>query len=397
MLNADPSIGFYDSRITLDSKSCTAQCLIQTAGQIQVQINRQRIRFCTASDGASIAYAATGQGPPLLKAPSWFSHLQHDWQSVVWKHWHEEFARQHTYYRYDRRGCGLSDWDAEQSHAAYCTDMECVVEAAKLNNFILFGAGHGGPVAVAYAAKHPEKVTKLVLYGTYARGRAHRKPCDQRDNEIDINLRLASLGWGANDPSFRQFFAAQFLPDASAEQLRAFTELQRLSTSTEAAVRHLEAVFDVDVCKLAPLIKCPTLVLHVRGDLRNPFDEGRLLASMIPEAQFVPLEGRTHFLQESDPAWPQLVGEIRAFLANHSPALISDATLTHREEEVLDHVSRGLDNLRIAAQLGVSEKTVRNHITRIFAKLGVSTRAQAIVTAREAGYPRANGQDRRPI
>ena len=350
---------------------------------------KQQIRFCKTSDGVRIAYAIAGEGPPLVKATNWFSHVEFDWRSPVWRHWHSEFARHHTYYRYDRRGCGLSDWDVEQSFEGYHADLEAVVESSGLDRFVLFGMGHGGSVAAAYAARHPEKVSHLVLYGSIARGRRKRDPSPRQASEIEMHFKLAELGWGADDPAFRQFFTTQFMPEATAEQMQWFTEMQRVSTSPEFAVRHLHAVFDIDVTAHAPKVRCPTLVLHAHDDLRIPFEEGRLLASLIPGARFVPLPGRNHFLQESEPAWSQFVAELRAFLpapAQAEPAGFSE--LTARECEVLELVTHGLDNAQIAAWLELSEKTVRNHITGIFSKLEVATRARAMVRARDAGYPR---------
>jgi pimeloyl-ACP methyl ester carboxylesterase/DNA-binding CsgD family transcriptional regulator len=325
---------------------------------------RQQIRFCKTADGVRIAYATSGTGEPLVKTASWFSHLQFDWNNPVWRHWHAELGRSHTYCRYDRRGCGLT-------------------------RFSLLGMGHGGAVAIAYAARHPERVSHLVIHGSFARGRARRGGTPHQIDVVEMNLKLAELGWGSDDPAFHQFFTAQYMPEATAEQMRLFAELQRMSTLPEFAVRHLHAVFDIDITALAPLVQCPTLILHSRGDLRIPFEEGRLLASLIPGAHFVPLEGRTHFLQENDRAWQQFTAELRAFLpqaGRESPATFQ--ALTAREEEVLEYLSHGLDNAQIAAWLALSEKTVRNHLIGVFAKLGVATRAQAIVRAREAGYPR---------
>jgi pimeloyl-ACP methyl ester carboxylesterase/DNA-binding CsgD family transcriptional regulator len=351
---------------------------------------KQQIRFCTTRDGVRIAYAQAGDGPPLVRAANWFSHVEFDWTSPVCSHWHAELCRQHTYYRYDRRGCGLSDWDAKQSFDGYLSDLEAVVESAGLRRFPLFGMGHGGSVAVAYAARYPERVTHLLIYGSFARGRLKRNPTPQQDAEIEMQFKLAELGWGREDPAFRQFFTTQFMPDSTMEQARQYSELQRVSTSPEYALEHLHVVFEFDVTQAAANVRCPTLVLHAHGDMRNRFDEGRLLASLIPGARFVPLAGRNHFLQESEPAWGQFVAESRAFLPREGRERMDGALaqLTIREAEVLELIARGLDNAQIAATLERSEKTVRNHITAIFAKLEVESRAQAIVRARDAGYAR---------
>lgn len=363
--------------------------MLPAANGERMNRDKQQIRFCTTADGVRIAYATAGEGPPLVKASNWFTHLEFDWSGPVWRHWHSELARHHTYYRYDRRGCGLSDWAVEQSFEGFHADLEAVVDRAGLDRFVLYGASHGAAVAVAYAVRHPEKVTHLVLYGPLTRGRRRRPLTPRLEAEIDMNLKLAELGWGGKDPAFHHFFTAQFIPDATTEQMRWLVELQRVSTSPEFAVRHLNAVFDIDVTGLASGVRCPTLVLHADDDLRVPFEEGRLLASLIPGARFVSLHGRNHFLLENEPAWGRFVSELRAFLPVPAPAdPIGFSDLTARECEVLELVTHGLDNAQIAAWLTLSEKTVRNHITGIFSKLAVDSRAQAIVRARDAGYPR---------
>lgn len=350
---------------------------------------KQQIRFCTTPDGVRIAYAKAGDGPPLVRAANWFSHIEFDWTNPVCRHWHAELSRGHTYYRYDRRGCGLSDWHAKQSFDGYLLDLETVVKSAGLKHFVLYGMGHGGSVAVAYAARYPEQVTRLVLYGAFARGRFKRDPTPEQLAEIEMQLKLAELGWGRDDPAFRQFFTTQFMADATADRSRQYSELQRVSTSPQFAVEHLRTVFGFDVTGVAPQVRCPTLVMHAHDDLRIRFEEGRLLASLIPGARLVPLLGRNHFIQEGEPAWGRFVAELHAFLHENTlqkdPAL---ARLSPREREVLNFIARGLDNSQIAASLVLSEKTVRNHVTAIFAKLEVETRAQAIVRARDAGYPR---------
>jgi pimeloyl-ACP methyl ester carboxylesterase/DNA-binding CsgD family transcriptional regulator len=350
---------------------------------------KQHIRFCTTPDGVRIAYAKAGEGPPLVRAANWFSHLEFDWTSPVSRHWHVELSRHHTYYRYDRRGCGLSDCDVKQSFDGYLTDLETVVESAGVKRFALYGMGHGGSVAIAYAARHPQRVTHLVLYGPLARGRLKRDPTPQQIVEIEMQFSLVELGWGRDDPAFRQFFTTQFMPDATTEQTREYTELQRVSASPEHALAHLREVFTFDVREFAPLVRCPTLIMHAQQDLRIRFEEGRLLASLIPGARLVPLPGRNHFIQEGSPAWTQFIAELRSFLpAASAPAHAGLAQLSARESEVLDFIARGVDNSQIAAALDLSEKTVRNHVTAIFAKLAVESRAQAIVRARDAGYPR---------
>jgi len=353
----------------------------------------QQIRFCTSSDGVRIAYATSGKGPPLVKAANWLTHLEFDWTSPVWRHWLVEFSRGRTLVRYDERGCGLSDWDvADLSFEAWVRDLEVVVDAAGLSRFALLGISQGGAVAVAYAARHPERVSHLVLYGAFARGKRVRATSQEEIDENEMTISLAVRGWGRENPAYRQMFATLFFPEGSPEQHRWFTDVQRLSTSAENAGRLLREFSDVDVRALAPRIACPTLVLHARDDARIAFDEGRLFAALIPGARLVPLESRNHILLESEPAWGEFVAELRGFLPDSPPAIEAGslpgafAELSAREREVLDLIAQGLDNHRIAERLFLSEKTVRNHINHIFSKLDVQTRAEAIVCARDAGF-----------
>jgi pimeloyl-ACP methyl ester carboxylesterase/DNA-binding CsgD family transcriptional regulator len=351
----------------------------------------QQIRFCTASDGVRLAYATLGKGPPLVRAGHWMTHLEFDLESPVWRLWLTELSRHNTLVCYDQRGCGLSDRDvADISSDAWLADLETVVAAAGLARFALLGASQSASVAIAYAAKHPERVSRLVLYGGFARGRLSRGSPQQAE-EAEVQLRLIRLGWGSDDAAFRQFFTTQFMPDGTAEELASFNEIQRLSTSPEIAERISRVSNGIDVVELARTVRVPTLVMHAREDKRVPFEEGRLIASLIPGARFVPLESRNHKLLASEPAWPRFLAEIRAFLgAEPATAAAAFPELTAREKEVLELMARGLANDEIAARLGISPKTVRNQVSALFDKLGVSSRAQAIVRAREAGLGTGN-------
>jgi pimeloyl-ACP methyl ester carboxylesterase/DNA-binding CsgD family transcriptional regulator len=345
---------------------------------------KQEIRFCRSFDGTRIAYATAGEGPPLVKAPHWLTHLEYEWQSPIWRRWIASLAQGRTLVRMDERGCGLSDRGVREfSLAHYVNDLEAVIDAAGLERFALFGHSQGGAIALEYAARHPERVSHLVLLGTYARGRLKRLP--QRREESEAQLKLVEVGWGGDDPSYRQFFASQFMPGATLEQLRLMSELQRVSSSPEDAVRILRSFYEIDVSESLPRISCPTLVLHARGDLRVGFEEGRSVAAAIPDARFVPLESDNHILLEHEPAFARFFAELDAFLPGKRASF---PVLTARESEILEHIARGLDNAQIAARLALSEKTVRNHITHIFDKIGVESRAQAIVLARERGLGR---------
>jgi pimeloyl-ACP methyl ester carboxylesterase len=354
---------------------------------------KQSIRFCTSRDGVRIAYATMGKGPPLVRAAHHLTHLEFEPRTSVWRPWLVEYSRHHTLVRYDQRGCGLSDRDVNEfSLDALVADLEAVVDAVGLDRFPLFGASQGGAIAIAYAARHPERVSRLVIHGGYARGALKRVPTPEQLAEAKVLVDLVRLGWGRENPAYRQVFTSLMIPDSTAEEAASFNELERTSASPESAAKLLTSFGPIDVTSLAPGVRCPTLVTHARNDARVPFEEGRLIASLIPGARFVPLDGRNHVLLEREPAFRQLFGEVHAFLAAGETAERRSASfpdLTPREREILELVAHGLDNEAIASRLALSEKTVRNNITRIFDKLGVPTRAQAIVRAREAGFAEA--------
>ncbi len=346
----------------------------------------QQIRFCTSKDGTRIAYAVCGEGPPLVRAGHGTSHLEYEWECLVWRPWLELLSRRHTLIRYDMRETGLSDRDVECSFERYVEDLAAVVQAAEVKRFELLGMTGGGALAVAHAARHPDQVSHLVLYGTPASGRMVRSTTPQQVEETEFLLKAIELGWEHDDPSFRQAYTSGFLPDGTAEQFRSFNEFMRSATSAASAARLMRAWFMTDVRQLAPQVRCPTLVLHARGDLRVPFDEGRSLAALIPGARFVPLDSRNHFLLEQEPAWQQLITELDGFLKTRSTAPVGSLDgLTAREHAVLEVLVQGLDTDVMAERLGMSEKTVRNHLSTIFSKLGVANRVQAIVWAREKG------------
>jgi pimeloyl-ACP methyl ester carboxylesterase len=275
---------------------------------------RQEIRFCTADDGVRIAFATTGSGSPLVKAANWLNHLEYEWESPVWTHWIDEIARHQAFVRYDERGCGLSDWQvADLSFDAWVRDLETVVAALGVERFDLLGISQGGAVAAAYAARHPERVRRLVLYGAYARG--WRLRGDAREIEARTALvNLVRLGWGRDNPAFRDIFTRRFIPEAGPEQVAWFSTLQQVSASPENAARLMEEFSRVDVRPLLPSIRVPTIVFHCEADAAIPFDEGRLLAADIPGARFVPLPSRNHLVLAQEPAWPILAREMGAFL-----------------------------------------------------------------------------------
>jgi pimeloyl-ACP methyl ester carboxylesterase/DNA-binding CsgD family transcriptional regulator len=353
-------------------------------------IPKQHIRFCSSRDGVRIAFATCGHGPPLVKPANWVSHLELDWQSLVWRPWLAELSRRHTLIRYDARGCGLSDREGvEFTFERYVEDLEAVVEAAGVKDFALIGLTGGGPAAIAYAARNPQRVSRLVLYGAFARGRIVRAANAQEIDEAQTLLKLIELGWGKDDAAFRQFISSQLLPDGNMEQFRSYNEFLRRCASPENAAKLTKAWYAIDVRPLASRIRCPTLVLHPRGGFRVPFEEGRILATLIPGARFVPLESRNHMLLEQEPAWAKFVAELEDFLPAASAARHAHLRLyelTAREREVVELVAQGLDNPTIANRLGMRDKTVRNHVSAILSKLDLHSRSEVIVRAREAGF-----------
>jgi pimeloyl-ACP methyl ester carboxylesterase/DNA-binding CsgD family transcriptional regulator len=348
---------------------------------------QQQIRFCISADGARVAFATTGKGFPIVKVANWVNHLEHDLNNPVWRHWITELSRDHMLVRYDESGCGLSDWNVpELSFDVWVRDLESVADAAALERFALLGISQGAAIAIAYAVRHPERVSHLVLHGAYALGRMKRDLTAQQREEVETTVKLAGIGWGKNNPATRQFFTTQFIPEATLEEHRSWNEYERMATPPANAARLMQVCDEIDVTGLAPQVSCPALVLHSREDERVPFDEGRRVAGLIPGARFVPLEGRNHMLLEHELAWRQWRDAVRAFLPPGASGVF--ASLTARELQLVELIARGLDNAQIAARLALNEKTVRNHITSIFAKLGVRSRAQAIVLARDAGFGR---------
>lgn len=343
----------------------------------------QQIRFCTSFDGTRLAYAQTGEGPPLVKAPHWLTHIEYEWSSPIWRPWIDAFSSDYSFVRMDQRASGLSDRDAgDISLETWVRDFAAVVDAAGLERFCVFGHSQGAAIAMAYAARHPERVTHLVLLGAYARGLQKRGLPAARIEELEAQLKLVEAGWERDDPAYRQMFSVQIVPGGTLDQLRALSDLQRVSADPHTAVRIMRTMAGLDVTQVAAALRVPTLVLHARGDRRAPLEEGRLLAGLVPDARFVPLESENHILLQQEPAFRQFFEEVRGFVhgasAKADPVL---AGLTARELEVLERIGQGLDNAQIAAHLGLSEKTVKNHITRLFDKLGVENRSQAMLVA----------------
>ncbi|MFS8102143.1 alpha/beta fold hydrolase [Lentzea alba] len=278
--------------------------------------SRQVIRFCRAEDGTRIAYATVGSGPPLLKAANWMTHLDLEWTTPVWSHWLSGLARDRQLIRYDERGCGMSDWDVPSfTFDDWVDDLDTVVEAAGLDRFPLLGVSQGGAVAVAYAVRRPERVSHLILAGAYARGRLVRARDDDEREAAGIDLEVARVGWRHQDPGFLRIFASQFLPDGTTQDWDDFTAFQRQTTSPSNGVRFLEEFADIDVSRIAHRVQCPTLILHSRNDARVPATQASELAALIPNSQLVLLDSGNHLLTASEPAWPEFLSHLNAFVA----------------------------------------------------------------------------------
>ncbi|MCG8315702.1 MAG: alpha/beta hydrolase [Pseudomonadales bacterium] len=278
----------------------------------------QRVRYCKSSDGARIAYATTGEGPALVRTGHWLTHLEHDWQSPVWRPILNELGRIFTVTRYDQRGNGLSDWSVEDFSLERCVDdLEAVIEATSLENFTLYGTSQGVPTAIAYAARHPEKVRHLILHGGYVKGRLIRGTTEEREQGQAL-LTLIRHGWGKEGSAFIKALSSMFIPEGTQEQINSLVETQRITTTADNAVQLREAVDNFDVSALLNKIINPTLVIHARNDSVQPFEQGQELAANIPEAQFVMLNSPNHALLEHEPSWRIFFNELKKFTSTDS-------------------------------------------------------------------------------
>jgi len=348
------------------------------------------IRLCATSDGVNIAYTTTGQGPPLVFLSSWFTHLEFNWKSSAWRHWNETFSRSNTFVRHDPRGCGLSDREVETlSLEGWVRDLEAVVDTLGLKHFPLLGFCQGAAVAVTYAARHPERVDRLILYGSYIQGMY--KTGDPETIKMAQSMEeIIRQGWGISTPAYQELFARLLMPEGSMEQIGWLCEQQRRSTTAEHAARFFHAFQTIDISQDVARVRAPALVLHQRDDGMVPFDRGQQMATLLHDARFVPLEGKNHMILPDEPAWATFTAEVDDFLrtSRDNEQAEEFRELTRREYMVLKCIARGLSNEEIADTLFISTKTVGNHITHIFSKLGVSSRSQAIVRARDADVGR---------
>jgi DNA-binding winged helix-turn-helix (wHTH) protein/pimeloyl-ACP methyl ester carboxylesterase len=274
----------------------------------------QEVTFCRSADGINLALAAVGAGPPLIKVANWLTHIEYDWESPIWAPLLHQLAVHSRLIRYDGRGNGLADRDVtEISFQAFVRDLKTVVDAANVERPALLGISQGAAVAIAYAVQHPERVSKLILFGGYAQGRNKRSSAAEAEM-AQAFLAIMRHGWGDEHSAFMKAFSSVFFPNGSPQQIKWLVDLQRITTSAANAVRIRNACDDIDVVDLLPQVQVPTLVLHCRHDNVAPLEQGRLIARAIPRARFVTLESDNHIVLAHEPAWPKLVGEIQAFL-----------------------------------------------------------------------------------
>lgn len=351
----------------------------------------QRIAFARSKDKTTIAYALSGEGPPLVRAGTWLTHVHHDWESPIWAHWLRFMSERHTLVRYDPRGCGLSQNDVGTiTFEDWVADLEAVVDRLELQTFPLFGMSQGAAVAAEYAIRHPERVSQLTLYAPLVTGWHGR--ADPHSQQWRSMEELVLAGWGDTNMAFPAMFAHLFLPESSPQTRHWYAELQRKSATKEVATRLMNVCGGLSAFKRLKEIRVPTLVMQVARE--QVIDPRRVpeMASEIPGSQFVSIDSSNHILLEDEPGWQ----EFKAAFTRNVPGATAPARrdaaarervgqLSSREQRILGEIAKGLNNREIASGLFISEKTVRNHITSIFDKLGVTSRAQAIVLAKEAG------------
>lgn len=354
---------------------------------------KQSIRYVATADQVNLAWAEIGRGMPLVKAATWLTHLQYDLESPIWSHWIRFFGEHFRYIRHDERGCGMSDWKVQDlALPQWVDDLESVVDAAGIDRpFALLGISQGAATAIMYAVRHPERVSHLILYGGYAVG-GNKSDNPARRELYKAVMDVVRLGWGSDNPAFRQLFTSRFVPQGTQAQIDWFNELCRRTTSATNASALLVARGEIDVREYLPRVRTPTLVLHASHDQIAPLSQGKVLAGQIPGATFVELDSYNHVLLEHEPAWQAFKQAVLEFTGQHTVAkdVIAD-TLTQRERVMLGLLCEGHSNAQIAWQLGIAEKTVRNHFSNLYRKLGVRSRTEAIVRAQRQPAPHSTG------
>jgi pimeloyl-ACP methyl ester carboxylesterase len=344
---------------------------------------RQDLRFTHLASGARLAWARSGHGPPLLRAGHWMTHVEYDAESALFRPWIERLGRAVELIRYDERGFGLSGSDGSALDIDTAVEeLGAVIAASGLPSLALLGISGGAPAAIAYAARHPGQISQLILLGGYSHGLLHRNPSEEQLAYVDAQTRLIELGWGVRDAPVQQFITATMIPDGKPDQLAALNEQQRRSCDGRRAAQLLRSRLALDVRAELASVRCPTLVMHAQGDAAVPVELGRELAAGIAGARFESLATRNHVPVADEPAFERFCEAVADFLAGGA-----DTTgFSERERRLLPLVARGLDNLQIAAELGLAEKTVRNALSALYARLGVEGRSHAVVRARELGF-----------
>ncbi len=346
----------------------------------------QEIRFAHVASGARIAWASQGRGTPLLRAAHWMTNVGNDPASPVWQPWLARLGREFRVLRYDERGCGMSGPDETPLDLETAVEeIEAVADDAGLDRLALLGMSGGAAPAIAYAVRHPERVSHLILLGAYACGPLAGEPSADLWAWVQATERLIELGWGRAGSPVQQFFTSTLIPDGTPEQVRALNEQQRLCCGPARAAALMRARVRLDVRALLPLLRCPTLVLHAEHDATVGIESGRHLAATIAGARFITLPSRNHIPLAGEPAFEQFIEAMAAFI--HAPQHTAAASgFTPRERALLHLVAAGRDNLQIGAELGLADKTVRNGLSRLYRRLDVEGRPQAVVRARELGF-----------
>ncbi len=352
-------------------------------------IPRPEIRYCTSADGVRLAVARYGQGVPVVRAGTWLTHIEFNSTDPLGQAWVEAFSEVGSYVFYDSRGCGLSQREvAHVSLDAWVHDLETVVDSLGLDRFVVYGQSTGAATAIRYAARHPQRVDRLILHGGYAR-HPYCSTDPARRAEAETLVKVAEVGWGLATPTFRQLFVARFMPDSSPAQQAAIGERQRLSMTPEMATAYLRAMFEVDVRADAPAVACPVLVTQMRDDLSVPSTLAAELAGLLPDARLVVLEGRNHIPHPGEPAWAPLLEHWHGFLhesdLRRSLATSPAPRLTPRQREVLRLVAAGHSDKSVARQLGLSPRTVEMHVAGAIHALGCRSRTEAVVRAAALG------------
>lgn len=300
-------------RFIAEVKSGPAPALHAVQSFNEHDVPEQEIQFLTTDDGARLAYSVGGEGPPLIRAIDWLNHLDFEWRNPLRRLWFSHIMRHHTLLRYDQRGSGLSDWNiTDFSFERSLSDFEQLIETVGFDEISIIGSCQGGPIGAAYAARHPKRVRNLILVGAFARG--WPPPGSMVTEQFNAMLTLIRLGWGRDNPAFRQLWTTLFRPDASPAETEWMNEFQRITSSPENAARMMAEFPKIDITDILPKVSCPTLVIHSRDEAVVPAQEGRLIASRIRGARYVELPSRSHEVAPGEPAWEQFLTEVSSFL-----------------------------------------------------------------------------------